>query len=77
MLDNYLAIPISNGPKKKHPNPTYNLPKITNRIRTEHTSGSRSTRDTLKTPETEQRLEYLKPGKRVAEMDQPEHSEIL
>ena len=48
MLANSLAIPISNGSKKNHPDPTCSLPKTTKRTRSEHCASTGSTRDTLK-----------------------------
>jgi len=48
MLANSLAIPISNGSKKNHPDPTCSLPKTTKRTRAEHCASTGSTRDTLK-----------------------------
>jgi len=80
MLANSLAIPISNGSKKNHPDPTYSLPKITKRIRSEHKAVWKHERDAKKNfliPATEQRLESPKPGKQVAEMVQTEQSEIF
>jgi len=48
MLANSLAIPLSNGNKKDHPDPTCDKPKATSRIRTQHKAKSGSTRETLK-----------------------------
>ena len=48
MLANSLAIPISNGSKKNHPDPTCSLPKTTKRTRSEHCASTGSTRDKLK-----------------------------
>jgi len=47
-MANSLAILISNGKEDHHPDPTCSKPKTTKRIRSEHSAGSGSTRETLK-----------------------------